>query len=290
MAMLRTIGRREPPEPLARLERPTADEFAPYVMAAKPVVVSGAMSEWKAFHSWTPAFLEAKAGHATVPAFTLPDDQPAGRFFYGGENQFGERNMRDCLRMLRGAESRVYVAGVPIARYLPMLEEDFAVPEFLGRPKQVKTALWVSGANSSGPLHYDLDDNVHALVGGRKRFLLFDYREARGLYPNPAFSTFPHYSRVDTVDPDYARHPRFREARGYEVILDPGDMLYIPTGCWHQATTLEPSIAVTFWLGKHYFRASSLRVLVPLLLRLPVLIASELLARWRGRRGGRRGQ
>lgn len=252
-------------QPVERLERPTAAEFRRYAAARRPVVIGAGMSHWKALGAWTPDYLEAKVGAAQVPVLLLPDSQPDGRFIYTGR-QTAERQVRDCLGLLRGERPRIYMAGIPIAHYLPALAEDFALPEVIDPGKRFTSQFWISGAGSTSPLHYDLDDNIHALVAGRKRFLLFDYRQSRALYPNPVFSQYPNFSPVDPSNPDYSRYPRLRQASGYEVTLNPGEMLYIPVGCWHQVTTLEPCIAVNFWLGRHYLQPATLRILFPFVL------------------------
>jgi lysine-specific demethylase 8 len=41
--------------------------------------------------------------------------------------------------------------------------------------------------------------------------------------------------------------PEFSRARGFECILDPGDLLYIPPSCWHFVRSLSTSFSVSFW-------------------------------------------
>jgi hypothetical protein len=36
---------------------------------------------------------------------------------------------------------------------------------------------------------------------------------------------------------------------GWEVMLGPGDALYIPKHVWHQVTSLSNSISVSFWVN-----------------------------------------
>ncbi len=186
--------------------------------------------------------------------------------------------MRQCLALLRSGRPRVYIAGVALADYLPALAGDIELLDFLGSGrKRTRAQIWISGSGSTGPLHYDLSDNIHALVAGRKRFLLFDYQQQKALYPNPAFSSYPTYSWIDLDHPDFDRYPRLREAQGYEVVLEAGEMVFIPTGCWHRVSTPELSIAVNFWLSQHYFRYSTLWLLFPIALRLPIVLALALL-------------
>lgn len=36
------------------------------------------------------------------------------------------------------------------------------------------------------------------------------------------------------------------QARVFEVMPEPGELLFVPVGWWHQVEALEPSISVTF--------------------------------------------
>jgi hypothetical protein len=258
--------------PIDRLERPTAGEFRRCAAAGKPFVIRHAADHWKALTAWTPEYLRTRAGDAPVPVLTIPDGKPVGRFFYGG-NTAATVTFGDCLPLLDGAPARFYMAGVPISAHLPMLADDLGRLEFVDDRRQRQRQIWISGRNSKGPLHFDLDDNVHVVVTGRKRFFLFEYAEIDNLYVFPAFSATPHYCRVDAQEPDFDRFPRFRLARGYEVTLERGEMLFIPQGCWHQVVTEEPSVAINFWLGKKIFQRATWRVLANLSVRLIAGIA-----------------
>ena len=53
---------------------------------------------------------------------------------------------------------------------------------------------------------------------------------------------------MELEDPDYKRFPRLRDLHGFETLVGPGDLIYIPNCWWHQVETLtENSVSVTFW-------------------------------------------
>ena len=58
-----------------------------------------------------------------------------------------------------------------------------------------------------------------------------------------AFGTSP--IRVEA--PDLAAYPAFAEARYTEVLLGPGDVLFIPKSVWHYVRSLTTSCSVNFW-------------------------------------------
>ncbi len=62
--------------------------------------------------------------------------------------------------------------------------------------------------------------------------LLYSPRMRDMLYPVGCFNSFQP-GRADPRRPDFKRFPRLAQARGMYVEPEPGDMLVIPTGCFH---------------------------------------------------------
>ena len=57
-------------------------------------------------------------------------------------------------------------------------------------------------------------------------------------------------SQID-LDQDFSEivnsFPKFEKAKGYECIIGPGDILYIPPKCWHFVKSLSNSCSLSFW-------------------------------------------
>ncbi|GAA0252226.1 hypothetical protein GCM10010492_60900 [Saccharothrix mutabilis subsp. mutabilis] len=111
--------------------------------------------------------------------------------------------------------------------------------------------LWISHRGVFTQSHFDELENFNIALEGRKRFVLappgsFDY------YPRSIRRGFGDKSRApDFDDVDARRFPRLaaKLARRREVVLEPGQMLYLPLGWWHQAESLEDlNINLNFWL------------------------------------------
>lgn len=54
------------------------------------------------------------------------------------------------------------------------------------------------------------------------------------------------FSQVDVRQLDSDRFPLFQSARKLEVILEPGDAIFIPIAAWHMVESLDVSISLTF--------------------------------------------
>ncbi|MCC7704618.1 cupin-like domain-containing protein [Janthinobacterium sp. GW460P] len=106
--------------------------------------------------------------------------------------------------------------------------------------------FWVGPAGTVTPLHCDYDDNIFAQVWGRKRIILSPPHHDDFLYPTVA-NAILFGSPFDPEAPDFDKFPLARQASMIECIVEPGDMLYVPAGWYHQVRALTFSLSSNRW-------------------------------------------
>jgi len=106
--------------------------------------------------------------------------------------------------------------------------------------------FWIGPAGTVTPLHCDYDDNIFAQIWGSKRIFLAPPHHDEFLYVKEA-SAMLFGSPVDPEAPDYAACPLARRASLTEVLVHPGDMLYVPAGWFHQVRALTFSLSANRW-------------------------------------------
>ncbi|GJI91547.1 hypothetical protein RugamoR1_47100 [Rugamonas sp. R1(2021)] len=106
--------------------------------------------------------------------------------------------------------------------------------------------FWVGPAGTVTPLHCDYDDNIFAQIWGTKRIFLSPPHHDEFLYPREA-NAILFGSPFDPEAPDFDRFPLARQATMIEVIVNPGDMLYVPAGWYHQVRALTFSLSSNRW-------------------------------------------
>lgn len=105
---------------------------------------------------------------------------------------------------------------------------------------------WLGPAGTVTPLHCDYDDNLFAQIWGSKRIILAPPHHDEFLYPREA-NAILFGSPFDPEAPDYERFPLARQATLIECLVEPGDMLYVPAGWYHQVRSLAFSLSSNRW-------------------------------------------
>lgn len=139
----------------------------------------------------------------------------------------------------------------------------------------VRCQLFIGAEAAAGArsiLHFDQYDNLFVQIAGTKRFRIFDPAQSASLYSYPVHHPLDTRSQIDLKEwagPDIqpgghapahaagsAGFPRAGGAAGTELLLKPGEVLFLPAYWWHEVTTLDPGgadsglcVSVNFWFS-----------------------------------------
>ncbi|SFA85699.1 Cupin-like domain-containing protein [Collimonas sp. OK607] len=106
--------------------------------------------------------------------------------------------------------------------------------------------FWLGPSGTVTPLHCDYDDNIFAQIWGTKRIFLSPPHHHEFLYPREA-NAILFGSPFDPEAPDFEKFPLARQAAMIECIMQPGEILYVPAGWYHQVRSLTFSLSANRW-------------------------------------------
>ncbi|MBC7454051.1 MAG: cupin-like domain-containing protein [Massilia sp.] len=106
--------------------------------------------------------------------------------------------------------------------------------------------FWLGPAGTVTPLHCDYDDNIFAQIWGTKRIFLSPPHHDAFLYPSEA-NAILFGSPFNPEAPDFDKFPLARQALMIECIVQPGELLYVPAGWYHQVRSLTFSLSANRW-------------------------------------------
>jgi hypothetical protein len=228
---------------LMRCEDLSSEQFRDHFYApSRPCVIAGTIAEWPALAKWTPDYLRAAVGDAPVE-------------FQGGRDEAGDfelakdRHKRvapfsaylDLIENSPGNDAYVtaYNSAANQTAFAPLMADIRPVPSLLGPGEGM---LWVGPAGTFTPLHFDLTNNLLIQIVGRKRVHLVSPNQTRLMANRRHVFSDVHDLEDATC---MARDPQAKDIRPYVVTLEPGDMLFIPVGWWHQVRSLDFSVMMT---------------------------------------------
>lgn len=236
--------------------------------AGEPVVLRALVDGWELVQagrrSSTAAidYLETFYNGKTVGAY-FGSPEMAGRWFYDDDLKslnFESRRapLDEVLEALRrhlndGKPPSLYVGSTTIDACLPGLRErnDLAFDDPMFEHGAPLASIWI-GNRSLVSAHFDAPNNMVCCAVGRRRYTLFPPDQIANLYPGPLEPTpgGQAVSMVDFAEPDFEKHPRFREAIEAAQVADlsPGDALFYPGMWWHQVEAFDSfNVMINYW-------------------------------------------
>jgi len=105
--------------------------------------------------------------------------------------------------------------------------------------------LWIAKAGVTTQVHYDLWHNTFVQLWGRRHFLLFPPTEYSKFSLFPRSHPYWRQSQVSLTSANLRDFPDLSNVKAFEVIVEEGDLLWVPAYWFHVATTLDVSISLT---------------------------------------------
>ncbi|MGL5082972.1 MAG: cupin-like domain-containing protein [Microcoleaceae cyanobacterium] len=223
-----------------------ADFLDHYYAKNTPVIFTGIMHNWNALQLWNPDYFKQNYGEVVVEVQADRNSDP--EYELNVDNHRKKVKFRDYIDWITqaGENNNYYIVAnngnFDRDEMKGLLQDIEIFPEYLD-PQETKGRIffWFGPAGTITPLHHDPVNLVLAQVLGRKRIQLIPPQQTPYLYNHLGV-----FSKVDLDNPDYQKYPLFRHIKPIEVILEPGEVIFIPVGWWHHVKSLDISISVSF--------------------------------------------
>jgi hypothetical protein len=220
--------------------------FQVYYYRNIPVVIRGLMRGWKALQVWSPDYFAREFGKCRVEISSGRIRDP----HY--DSNFDAHRIRilmgDYVRIIKeGGETNDYYLSARNflfrrRKFQPLLRHMRCPPGFLESKTFRSVAnLFFGPKGTVTPLHFDGCNVLFGQVYGRKRFKLIPPFDMENVYGERMC-----FSAVDLGRIDHSKFPLMRRASVLDVVVEPGEFLFIPLGWYHWVKALDISISVSF--------------------------------------------
>ena len=213
-----------------------------YLDKRKPLIIKGLTNDWAAREKWSTDYFKEIAGDIEVKLVDNSKADPNKVINASiASMKFGE-----YLDLIKREPTELRIFFFNLFKHRPELVNDIKIPkELMGGFIESMPAMFFGGSRAITFLHYDIDlpHLFHTHFGGRKHIILFDNKWKKRLYcvPNTTYAL----EDYDVANPDFEKFPALRGVEGYEVFLEHGDTLFMPTGMWHWMRYIDGSFSLT---------------------------------------------
>ena len=227
--------------------RVSRDEFIErYVRGCRPVVLTDLAHDWPAMQRWSFAEFKRRFGNLTVQVQSGRDadtDYEVNKVRLRRDTNFAA--FLDRVAMSGPTNDEYLTASNEILRrpeFMSLLDDIGSLPDFCNRAAMSRSAsLWVGPAGTRTPLHHDTLMLLHTQIVGRKR-----WRFVSPLSGPQVYNDFDVYSPVDFENLDLARFPEAAKVKVLDVVVEPGETMFLPLAWWHQVSSLDRCISLSF--------------------------------------------
>ncbi len=217
---------------------------AQYYDVKRPLIIAGLAKQWHCYQKWDWDYFIDVVGNQDVGVYNnSKSDAYTPINTADAYMKFG-----DYLRQVKEGPLELRIFLFNIFQHAPQLVQDFTWPEELMKGFVKKyPMLFVGGEGSITHMHFDIDMShiLHTQFMGKKRVLLFPFEEQYKLYRKPwevlSLANFANYNEQF----DYPNFPAAKLAKGYEVIMEHGETLFMPAGYWHHMEYIESGFAMS---------------------------------------------
>jgi hypothetical protein len=213
-----------------------------YLEPQRPLIIKGLTKNTYAGKLWSIDYFKKTMGHHEVDIYDNSNQQRAASANTSPDLKMRFADYLDIIRRDEHTDLRIFLFNM--FKLNPYLKDEFPCPQIFKGFLDDIGYMFFGGKDTTVRIHYDIDmSNVlHTQFAGRKRVVLIAPQYTDLLYCLPLNT----YSLIDPLKPDYKKYPALSMVKGYDVVLEPGDSLFMPSGYWHYMTYLEGGFSISY--------------------------------------------
>lgn len=211
-----------------------------YFIKQRPVIVKGLLRGTIAEKKWNLTYMKERLGDVNVDVYD-------NTFIRNSAYTKGDLSMRfsdfvNEIERNEPATKRLFLFNG--FKHCPDLKSEYPCPKLFKGVLDKFCFMFFGGKSTEVRTHFDIDmSNVlHTQFVGTKRFFLFSQENNDLLYKTPLNT----YSIADFGHPNFDKFPGLKFVKGYDITLQHGDSLFMPSGYWHYIVYQEGGFAVTY--------------------------------------------
>lgn len=208
-----------------------------------PLVFRGVAKDWPSVKNWSKDFFRDQYGNVPVTIIDNP-----GLIEKDKDNEFKQTNFAEYFKDVEKDKSK-YLRFSRVLDNNPVLLKDLDMDwlrQFKSRFSMGdQTFLFIGEGDTKTPMHGAISHTAFVQIKGKKRWVICAPNERFFLDPVAARALY-FYTNADINNPIDPEYPLLPYVRKYDVIMDEGDVLWLPSFTWHHVENVTSTIGVAF--------------------------------------------
>jgi hypothetical protein len=208
----------------------------------RPVVIEGLVNGSAATKKWSPSHFQKQYGETTLLTLVSDEKQKNAYTSFTQKANCQRIPLKESIQNMHDRKRKYYVNNVTeIFMKHPQLISDLElnrlrkIDESINENSWLKVNLFLGGPDTASSLHCAVGGNFFLNLVGKKKWTLIDPKYSKYFKMTPSENFGFAISGYDLDDPEQCYEIN-RKIPMYEVVLDPGDCLYVPPWWLHHVS------------------------------------------------------
>ena len=236
---------------ILQLENPQKSIIEETLNNKLPTVITNVGNEWKEFMSLTPNYIKKFCSTYPIKIHTTIKEQQKTKIVNTNMGSYIEWLLSvenilehdDSIRYNRYiSNNKSFLTDYGLDKKLDKYINNYYPPLSL-----IKNYLFSMGPEGSKiGLQYEKNyRNILYQVYGTIKIILFSPTYTPNLYKSNRYDSSAILSKVNFWKPNLIKYPLFKKAQFIEIIVHPGNMVYIPAYWWYAIENITTSIMIS---------------------------------------------
>ena len=249
------LGKLIPIEEIDASQYNHEDFMKNFLSKSRPLVIRNALQIFdcgEAFNNWSLEYISEKCGknRVYVRRDTLNENYKMGKAYTVQEIEF-QSYVNDLLKDNFNSRNS-YLAVQNIKKAFSQISNELKMPSLVQK-LHAGPFLWIARSGHYEYTHMDPDDNMLAVIRGRKLVRLYGSNVYK-MHPNELGSkgrTIQSQINCDQIQSEFSNEIKtlYANTNCQYCLLREGDILYFPAFWWHQVKSPELTISVNVFFG-----------------------------------------
>jgi hypothetical protein len=232
---------------IERIESPTLHEFfVKYWLGCKPVIITDIAKNWNILDNWTFDRFAKEFGEEEIEIQTKREADAEFEINSAAhKTKVSVKWFIDAINQTEGTNDFYMTANNQVfakTKFKELLKEVGPLPPYMSTdPNCIGWRhLWMGPSGTVTPLHHDTCALIHLQIQGSKLWRFISPFEYGNVYNHKHV-----FSPVDIFNVDYDKYPLMKNVQFMDVVVNPGEAIFLPMGWWHGVKSLDKTISMS---------------------------------------------